>query len=119
MEVSHHGEKGALFPPKAWKARGWRASFASFSCSSHCLVYYIQMWCLQYRRDVDLLECIQRRATKMIHGMENISCEDRLREIRLFSLEKRSLRADPIVAFQYLDRICVSQAFKGTKVASR
>ena len=42
----------------------------------------------QYRRDVDLLEYIQRRATKMIHGMEDISYEDRLRELRLFSLEK-------------------------------
>jgi len=31
------------------------------------LEYCLQVWSPQYRRDVDLWECIQRRATKMIH----------------------------------------------------
>ena len=42
----------------------------------------------QYRRDVDLLEHIQRRATKMIQGMEHLSYEDRLGELGLLSLEE-------------------------------
>ena len=37
------------------------------------------MWDPQYRRDVDLLECVQRRATKMIQGMEQLPYRDRLR----------------------------------------
>ena len=53
----------------------------------HC----VQMWSPQYRRDMDLLECIQRKATKRIHGMEHLSYEDKLRELGLFSLEKRKL----------------------------
>ena len=51
----------------------------------------IQMWSPQYRRDTDLLEHIQRRAAKMIQGMEYLSFEDRLRELGLLSLEKRRL----------------------------
>ena len=68
------------------------------------LEYCVQMWSPQYRRDMDLLEHIQRRATKMIHGMEHLSYMDRLRELGLFSLEKRSFRGDPRVAFQCLKR---------------
>ena len=52
--------------------------------------YWVHMWSLQYRRDVDLLECVQRRATKMNQSMEYL-CEDWLRELGLFSLEKRRL----------------------------
>ena len=62
------------------------------------LEYCIQMRSPQYRRDVDLLECIQRRATKMIQGMEHLSYEDRLRVLGLFSLEK----AAKGVGIQYL-----------------
>lgn len=55
------------------------------------LEYCVHMWSPQYRRDMDLSECIQRRATEMVQVMEHILSEDRLRERGLFSLEKRRL----------------------------
>jgi len=55
------------------------------------LEYSIQMWSLQYRRDIYLLEHIQRRLRKMIQDMEHLSCEDRLAEPGLFSLKERRL----------------------------
>ena len=68
------------------------------------LEYCDQAWGSQHEKDAELLLQVQRRVTRMIRGLEHLSCKERLRELSLFSLEKRRLQADLTAAFQYLKK---------------
>lgn len=64
------------------------------------LEYCIQAWKPHHRGDLNMLEKVQRRATKMIPSLKNLSYEDRLRELGMFSFERRCNRGDLIEVYK-------------------
>ena len=69
------------------------------------LDYAVQFWSPYYKKDIDSLESVQRRMTKMIQGIRNLPYKDRLKELNLHSLQRRRLRGDLIEVFKWIKGI--------------
>ena len=69
------------------------------------LEYCCQFWSPISKQDADMLEKVQRRATKMIPSLRNLSYEERLKRLGMFSLRCRTLRGDIIEMFKMIHSI--------------
>ena len=64
------------------------------------LEYCVQAWSPLYKKDASCLEKVQQLATRMIEGQKGKPYEERLSQLKLFSLERRRVRGDLIETFK-------------------
>ena len=69
------------------------------------LEYAVQFWSPSLRKDIERLEKVQARATKLIPSIRHMSYERRLKQLNLYSLEKRRIRGQLIETFKILKGI--------------
>ena len=69
------------------------------------LEYAVQFWAPSQRKDIERLEKVQARATKLIPSIRHLNYHRRLDRLKLFSLEKRRLRGQLIETFKILSGI--------------
>jgi ribonucleases P/MRP protein subunit RPP40 len=79
---------------KCWSIKTFRLLYGAF-VRPH-LEYAITAWCPHTKRDIEILERVQRRATKLVTSLKDLSYEQRLEMLDLSTLRKRRERADVI-----------------------
>ena len=81
------------------------------------LEFCVQAWCPYLRKDIAMIKRIQKRATKLIEGLRDMSYSGRLSHTGLISMEKSRVRGDLIQVFKMLlskDRVDFNKFFSNS-----
>jgi len=78
--------------------KDFRLLFHDFVCPH--LEYCVSVWLPYLRKDIECLENVQRRASKLVKGIKHKSYEERLKLLAITSLKKRRVRGDLIQVFR-------------------
>jgi len=77
--------------------RGLKPQTSHFLCArfNPCfhLRYCVQFWASHSEKDIEVLECVQRRATKLVKDEEHKSYQEQIRELELLIVERGDLIA--------------------------
>ena len=100
-----------------------RRSFKYLDIEKFCLLYKAlvrpqleyaaSVWSPYKRKDIDSIENVQRRTTKLIPILSGLSYEDRLKRLKLLTLKFRRLRGDMIEVFELVMGIYDKDATRG------
>ena len=86
------------------------------------LEYGNVVWGPFFKEDIKLVEKVQRRATKMVHELKELPYDERLRALRLLSLQHRRRRDDMIFAYKIItDKVDMDKEdfFRASKLITR
>ena len=84
------------------------------------LEYASCVWCPHLKKDKDLIEQVQRRATRFVPETKGLSYNNRLIELQLPTLNFRRQRTDIIQTFKIIKRIdSVNQDCRCTQCPSK
>eukprot|EP00061_Rhincodon_typus_P017303 g45941.t1 len=84
------------------------------------LEYCVQFWSPHYQKDVEALETVQRKFTRILPSLKGIGYENRLKRLGLFSLERQHLRGGLIEVYKILkgiDRVDSQRLFPRVEVS--
>ena len=75
------------------------------------LEYCVQSWSPYFAKDIDMLERVQHRATKLVESIASLPYETRLKELNLPSLYCRRERGDLIETFKILKKFITTTLY--------
>jgi len=70
------------------------------------------VWCPYKKGDIEIIEKVPKRATKLIISLKHLSYSERLKQLQLPTLKYRRLRGDMIQVFKMVHKYDVCAAVK-------